>query len=267
MAGYTRKDPQKVDRMRVAIRDVDLVNQRAKGVTRIQSMLDINISYPVGGMHVNPADGEQWYVIRFEGEWRLESKIPFNDPTLLIEDKPGQVKVGSGSGPLELSATEINSHGNLNINGNMKLGDSVFRANPDTGALQKLLNPDAEPDDQVWGGVAAYPVHYTHSLSTRSSGLGDNAMGVMLTEKVVFSSLTYRFGTADGSGTTTVEIRKNGSAVSGTSSSRTSAEQTTPVTLNGSWAFEKGDLLTVFITAIGTTPGSGLVVDLRGSVS
>ena len=267
MAGYTRKDPQNVDRMRVAVKDVDLVNQTAKGYTRIGTSLILNISYPVGGMHVNPVEGEQWYVSRFDGEWRLESKIPYNDPTLLIEDLPGQVKVGSGNGPIELSAPEVNSHGNLNVKGNVKIGDTTLRTNPESGVLQKLLNPEADPEDQVWGGIVAYPVHYVQTFSTRAVGLGSNSMGVGLTESVSFDTVTYRFGTADASGSTTVEMRKNGVAVSGTSTTRTAAEQSTPVTLSGNWGFAKGDVLTFYITAVGTTPGTGLAIDVRGSVS
>lgn len=110
---FTTHPKNQVDRTRVEIISVNLDTQKAIGGTRFGQQKIINISYPVGGLHVNPAEHEQWYIVRFDGEWRLDNKIPFNDPTQLIEDKAGGTKVGSTTGPLDLAATYTEVHGPL----------------------------------------------------------------------------------------------------------------------------------------------------------
>ncbi|MBY6384009.1 MULTISPECIES: hypothetical protein [Rhodococcus] len=61
-----------------------------------------------------------------------------------------------------------------------------------------------------------------------------------------------------------VELRKNGTAVSGTSTTIGAGNQVTGGTSIGTWAFAKGDVLTVYVTGVGTSPGKGLVADLEG---
>jgi hypothetical protein len=99
---------------------------------------------------------------------------------------------------------------------------------------------------------------YIQTLSTRATGLGQITEGISLPYACNIVSVKYRMGTADGSGTTTVELRKNGSTVSGTSGTAS----TSPTAVTGTWAFSAGDILTVYITAIGTTPGQRLTADI-----
>lgn len=122
-------------------------------------------------------------------------------------------------------------------------------------------------DEDVQALIASspYDVSYPQTLGQRAVGYGQNSIGVKLVRNVTFTSVVYRCGTADNSGSLTVEIRKNGSAVSGTSATIAAASQVTGGSATGSWAFSAGDILTVYITAVGGSPvGVGLVADLKG---
>ena len=76
--------------------------------------------------------------------------------------------------------------------------------------------------------------------------------------------MTYRAATADASGNLVVELRKNGSAVSGSSATIAAASQVAGGTATGTWAFAAGDIITVQVTGVGTTPGKGLIADVQG---
>ncbi len=114
------------------------------------------------------------------------------------------------------------------------------------------------------GHVADLSIVAFGANTTRATGTGDFPFGVKLQRAVTLSSVTYRVATADASGNLVVELRKNGSAVSGTSATVAAANQVTGGTATGSWAFASGDILTVYITGIGTTPGKGLIADVKG---
>jgi hypothetical protein len=104
------------------------------------------------------------------------------------------------------------------------------------------------------------------ATTTRSAAsYGDFPFGVKLQRPVTFTSVTFRASTADASGSLVAEVRKNGAQVSGTSTSITSANQVAGGTSTGSWAFTTGDIISVYITAVGTTPGLGLIADITGT--
>lgn len=118
----------------VAITSVDVVNRQAAGLTRQGTTIYINTGHYVGGMQVTPSIGDQWYVQKVGGEWRLENRIPFNDPNLSTIATQGQVQVGSGKGPVELNGPQVNVNGDLAIpavTGLLKSGDTVTAATPD----------------------------------------------------------------------------------------------------------------------------------------
>lgn len=102
------------------------------------------------------------------------------------------------------------------------------------------------------------------AVSTRAVGAGDFAIGIKLQRACTLTSVTYRVNTADASGNLVVELRKNGSAVSGSSATITAASQVSGGTASGSWSFATGDIITMYITGVGTTPGLGLVADITG---
>lgn len=116
--GFSRRSSSERDLQPVAIISVDPVARLAVGATRTRHTVRINCAYATGDTITTPAVGEQWYCERFDNEWRLYGRIPFNDPTLNIEPEAGQVSVGSGVGPLELNGTEVRSNAKvLRING------------------------------------------------------------------------------------------------------------------------------------------------------
>ena len=101
--------------------------------------------------------------------------------------------------------------------------------------------------------------------TTRATGTGDFSFGVKIQRAAVFTSVTYRGATNGGSGNLVVELRKNGSAVSGSAATIAAASITTGGTATGSWSFAVGDILTVQITTADTTPGAGLIADILGT--
>jgi hypothetical protein len=100
--------------------------------------------------------------------------------------------------------------------------------------------------------------------TVRATGTGDFPFGVKLQRACTLTSVTYRGVTADASGNLVVELRKNGGAVVGSSVTIAAANQVAGGTTTGTWAFAAGDILTVQITAVGTTPGNGLIADITG---
>ncbi|UIR39825.1 hypothetical protein LZP97_26950 (plasmid) [Rhodococcus sp. DMF-1] len=101
---------------------------------------------------------------------------------------------------------------------------------------------------------------------TRKTGAGDVPLGLKIKRPtgVVFSEVTFRCETADASGNLVVEVRKNGSATGMPAATIAAASQVAGVTVTGPWSFADGDVLTVHVTGVGTTPGKGLVADFEG---
>lgn len=109
-SGFSRHSASERDLQPIAITSVDPESRMAVGTTRNRTAVQVNCAYATGDTITVPAVGEQWYCERFNGEWRLYGRIPFNDATLNIEPVEGQVSVGSASGPLELNGTEVRSN-------------------------------------------------------------------------------------------------------------------------------------------------------------
>lgn len=114
------------------------------------------------------------------------------------------------------------------------------------------------------GQVADLSIVGFSAGTTRATGTGDFPFGVKLQRAVTFTSVTYRVATADASGNLVVELRKNGVAVSGSSATIAAASQVAGGTATGTWVFAAGDVITVHVTGVGTTPGKGLIADIRG---
>lgn len=138
------------------------------------------------------------------------------------------------------TSSHFNSMGNLSANRTLSIangGIDVADLNVDSNKIQ---------------------IAYIQTLKEREVGYGQVPEGLKLQEDITVTSVSYRMGTADASGTTTCELRKNGSTVSGTSGTAT----TNPTAVNGTWSFSEGDILTVYISAVGTTPGKRLTADI-----
>lgn len=107
MVSYTRNSPTSRPTRAVAIQSIDVINQ---GATAINSngTYYVDLSYYVGAVGVTPTIGDQWMIQQINGQWRLDHRLPFNDPNLNITPTQGQHIVGSGQGPVELSGTRVN---------------------------------------------------------------------------------------------------------------------------------------------------------------
>lgn len=102
------------------------------------------------------------------------------------------------------------------------------------------------------------------SNSTRAVGMGDFTVGFYVGRAFTATKVIYQFETADASGSTTVELRRNGTQVTSSSVAVTAANQADGTgtdaarTVTVSQSFSVGDRINLQITAIGTTPGKGL---------
>jgi hypothetical protein len=123
---------------------------------------------------------------------------------------------------------------------------------------------DAVTKGYVATGQAYDVIGFAQTLATRATGAGDNTLGARIARNCTFTSVTFRCITADASGNLVVELRKNGTQVAGTPTTIAAANQVGGATTTGSWSFSAGDILTVYITGVGTTPGRGLVADITG---
>lgn len=110
-------------------------------------------------------------------------------------------------------------------------------------------------------------VHATYGA--RTVGYGDNTMGFLSPDSFTLTGIVFRGATADASGSSTVEVRQNGTQITGSSKTITAANQWgygANVTVTGlSVAIAAGDILRPYISAIGTTPGSGFSAVLIGT--
>ena len=131
--GFGSRTNNERDIQPVAIQSVNLDTRQAVVLTRIKTTIQVDCSFSTGDTTVVPAVGEQWYVERFDGIWRLYGRIPFNDPTLTTEAREGQVGVGSGRGPVVLHGQT----GGVQVVGDLVLGDDHYRSQG--GQFQKQL--------------------------------------------------------------------------------------------------------------------------------
>ncbi|MFD6518098.1 hypothetical protein [Rhodococcus sp. NPDC060176] len=113
-------------------------------------------------------------------------------------------------------------------------------------------------------GTSPYDITFLAQSGNRATGLGDVPAGIKLRRAVTFSEVLFHCETADASGNLVVEVRKNGVAVPGTSTTIAAANQVAGGTSTGTWAFAAGDFLTIYVTAVGTTPGKGVTAELKG---
>lgn len=113
----------------------------------------------------------------------------------------------------------------------------------------ELLNREAREE-----GICFY-----QTLGKRAVGHGQVPEGIRIGFPCVLTSIRYRGRTADGSGNSTVEIRKNGVALAGSSGAVSFPNGTN---ISGSWSFAEGDILSVYVSSVGTNPGNVLIADM-----
>ncbi|MEV0247983.1 hypothetical protein AB0H76_15425 [Nocardia sp. NPDC050712] len=163
------------------------------------------------------------------------------------------------------------THTATGISDSTSIGRTILTA-ADAAAVRTAISTISSGDSRLTDtrtpttGTVPYDVSFIAfgKDTTRATGTGDNPFGLKLQRAVTFTSVTYRVATADASGNLVVELRKNGSAVSGSSATIAAANQVAGGTATGTYAFAAGDILTVQITGVGTTPGKGLIADILG---
>lgn len=124
------------------------------------------------------------------------------------------------------------------------------------------------------GGSVDVPVEIqidSTFLTRIGSSYGDNPLGYRVLQPFTLTGIVYYGETADASGSTVVEVRKNGTQIAGSPKTITAANQwtyDTDVTVsNLNIAVAAGDVLRPYITSVGGTPGKGFGATLLGHVT
>ncbi len=164
------------------------------------------------------------------------------------------------------------SHPATGISDSTSVGRSLVTAT-DAAAVRAAISAVSTSDTRLTDTrtPTALTAPYDFSITvcgkdtTRAaSGTGDFPFGVKLARAIEVDSFTVRGLTADASGNLVVELRKNGVAVSGTSTSVAAVNQVAGgASTGGPYAFAAGDVLLPYITGVGTTPGKGLILDIK----
>lgn len=134
-------------------------------------------------------------------------------------------------------------------------------AKPVSTAVQAALNGKVSAGSQFYDPV----IVILGKGTVRAVGANDFLYGLRLRRAVTVDSVMVRGATNGVSGTTVVQVLKNGSATGMTSVSCSEGSYVTGAENTGSWVFAAGDIISVSITSVGTSPGKGLIVELRGS--
>lgn len=169
--------------------------------------------------------------------------------------------VQASLGKADTASQPGHAHAATDISDATTVGRLVLKA-ADAAAARTAIAA-APAATSVQAGMIPADICFVHTGdSTRKTGLGGNASGARIARPTTYTALTVDLATADASGVTTVVVKKNGVAVSGMTVSITAPALTASVT--GTWAYSAGDVLTVEITAIGTTPGKGCTANIVG---
>ena len=146
------------------------------------------------------------------------------------------------------------------------VGRSIIGAATAAAARTALgLGPAA-----LLNGNVAVPIWFEipAGYGLRAVGYMDNALGFMVPANFILGRVIYRGITADGSGSTTAEIRINGVTAGQTvipaASQWAMSSSTTGIvgqTVNA------GDIIRPYLSGIGGTPGNGFSVTIIGSIT
>lgn len=266
-----RIDPQQVQRAVVSITAINLDTNTYTGWSKTLGTVAIRSQIMPGGHISIPARGEQWLIERISGRWVLSSKTDFLDERVTaIPNEEGLDVLGTMNGPTYVTGSRVVLPQSVTLSG------VELRVNPDTHRIQYK---DA---NDVWSDMGAAstgtipttaPTRATlvQTVSARATGLGQIPEGAR-PGPCTLTEVTYEFGTADASGSTVVELRRNGVLLAGSQLTVSAANQANNSgteaarTGTGSWVFGKNDSLTVNVVSVGTTPGSRLTAHVYGTV-
>ncbi|WP_405181012.1 hypothetical protein OG225_07475 [Nocardia sp. NBC_01377] len=156
------------------------------------------------------------------------------------------------------------------ISDSTTIGRSLLTA-ADAAAVRTTLAVVANTDTRLTDARTptaagqAYDVAFKSHSGNRAAGVGNTIPeGLRLERAVKFTSVTYRGETA-GTGNLVVELRRNGTTVTGTSATIAAANHTADTTVTGDWNFSAGDRLTVYVTSVDSPVGRGLQASLKGA--
>lgn len=155
---YVTQGINEVNIQMVSIISVNPAADMAVGYTRQETEIRINTSYYVGSVRCVPAVGEQWYISRYRGEWRLHSRIPYHTVNQLISPTQGQTLIGS-SGPTEINGSAVNIRSDV-----MTLNGISYR---DNGMGLQRLNANGQ-----WETISSAPATMPSENITDSTVLG-----------------------------------------------------------------------------------------------
>ena len=117
-----------------------------------------------------------------------------------------------------------------------------------TFPTQQYLTRKAYNQLARWNGVL-------QNIYSSARAVGIATMPYYMTSSRTIGIIIFLLGSADATGSTTLELRANGTTISGTSVTITAGA--TQGTISGSWIVAAGTKLTVYITSVGGTPGIG----------
>ncbi|MBH0777012.1 hypothetical protein [Nocardia bovistercoris] len=164
------------------------------------------------------------------------------------------------------------THPAAQISDSTATGRSVLTA-ADAAAARTAIGTIASTDTRLTDTRTPTLTGQIYDIALKSHG-GNRATGagnimpegLRLERKVTVSSVTYRGETA-GTGNLVVELRQNGAAVSGTSATIAAANHAADTTVTGTWVFNAGDRITVYVTTADSPAGKGLQASLKGVTS
>lgn len=185
----------------------------------------------------------------------------------------GDAVAGNDARLTDARTPTTHTHTASQISDASTIGKSVLTA-ADAAAVRSAISAVSSADSRLTDTRTPTALTSPYDLSivvcgkdtTRaSSSAGDFPFGIKLQRNIEIDAFTIRATTADASGNLVVELRKNGSAVSGTSLSVAFGSQVAGGSnTGGPWAFSAGEILLPYITGVGGTPGKGLIVDIKG---
>ncbi len=229
------------------------------------------LSTPVAGaMEFN---GDNYYLTQTSSTVRKKVAI-YDDSSgakgdIYYRDTTGyftRLPVGSTGGLLSVVSGVPSWITNLpvaNLNGGTGASSSTFWRGDGTWATPVMSLAGLVPCDLIlvqFGGN-----------TPRTVGYGDFTVGHYVGRAFTATAVTYQFDTADASGSTTVNLYRNGSLVTGSNLSVSVANQVDGTgtdaarTASINQSFAVGDRMALYISALGTTPGVGLRAWLKGT--
>ncbi|MFI9507577.1 hypothetical protein [Nocardia sp. NPDC052566] len=127
----------------------------------------------------------------------------------------------------------------------------------------------AHMEQGIFDGNTATAVQWSHQLrvtdtGTRALGYNGADLGVIAPAGLALERVHVRFRSSDASGATTIQLRRNGATtdmplISVAAPGLMQTWAATPITL------AQNDALTAEITALGGTPGTGLLIIYSGT--